>query len=251
MNKHLPEVILFQEDEKALGYMYELAPKNQLPNSVVIKSVDYDVEDFTSSELSIIGKRPTIGSVYFLHPYKKNTYVHDSLDKNYFLAEKVDLFKRVGQLLGAKSIKTNVKLIESRKVTNAGEGKGSYALVEVEADVKTEKEKFDKSCYEISDSYILEQEFNLNKNIDELRLFINENYLRHETDLVSLIDARDSRISGTKLVTRKVKSELSSEYNSLLETSLSIKNPIFTASANFNRNVETLNVLTIDIDYEF
>lgn len=44
MNNNLPQVILFQEDEKALNYRYKLP--FQLDVNVSIKSIEYDVEEF-------------------------------------------------------------------------------------------------------------------------------------------------------------------------------------------------------------
>ena len=251
MKEQLPEVILFQEDEKARGYSYELAPDKQLPKTIAVKSFDYDLADFSEKFELVDEKRTSQNSVYFLHPYKNNTYVSAEMDANYFLKEKIHLFKKVGQLLGAISIKTKVKESQSETKNLEGKIKAFYKLIKGSAEIKYETTKIDKTSLEISDTYILEDNFDLNKNIDDLRHYIKENSLNHELDLISLIDSRDSRISGTKLTKRHVNSELSSEYNHLLESSLALKNPIFDVSTKFKTNTNLINVLNIDIEYEF
>ncbi|QNS41238.1 hypothetical protein H0S70_13055 [Chryseobacterium manosquense] len=250
MKEQLPEVILFQADEKARGYEYQLPPNKQLPKTIKVKSFDYDLADFLK-KFTLVGGRPSQNSVYFLHPYKNNIYVSDNLDASYFLKEKIHLFKKVGQLLGAKSIKTKVKESQSEVNTFAGKIEALYKLIKGSGEIKSETTKIDKTSLEISDTYELQDNFDLNKNIDNLRKLIRENNLNHELELISLIDARDSRTSGTKISKRHVNSELSSEYNHLLETSMAIQNPVFDVSAKFNKHTNRLNVLSIDITYEF
>lgn len=251
MKEQLPEVILFQEDEKALGYQYHLPPNKQLPKTIAVKSFEYDLADFSENFEIVDEKRTSQNSVYFLHPYKNNTYISAEKDANYFLIEKIHLFKKVGQLLGAKSIKTEVKESQSEVDTFAGKIEAFYKLIKGSGEIKSETTKIDKTSLEIFDTYELQDNFDLNKNIDDLRKFIRENNLNHETELRSLIDARDSRTSGTKITSRHVKSELSSEYNHLLETSLAIKNPVFDVTAKFAKNTNRLKILNIDIFYEF
>ena len=249
MSNNLPRVILFQEDEKALNYRYKLP--FELNSEVAVKSIEYDVEELKESGLEFVGPRPTKDAIYYRHPYKDKVYVHESLGEDYFLKEKLDLYKRVGYLVGAKSISTKVVLTESKKLEIDAEGKVKVKLVEVDGSVKKSEESKYQSSLEISEKYEQKENFNLNKNIDELRKLIDEFNLRHELDIISLIDARDSRNSGVSLTERKVKSEMSSEYNSLLEISAQLSAPIFSVGFNFKRSLEKVNKVNIDIEFLF
>ena len=124
-------------------------------------------------------------------------------------------------------------------------------VVEIETSVKNSEQSKYKESLEINDTYKLQDNFDLNKNIDELRNMIQKLNLHHELGIISLIDARDSSESGTILTTRKVKSEISSEYNSLLQISAQLSSPVFSLGAEFSRSLETVNRLNIDIDFEF
>lgn len=249
MANNLPQVILFQEDEKALNYRYKLP--FQLNSEVVIKSIEYDVEDLKDKRIKFVGPRPTKDAIYYLHPYKDNEYVHESLDEMYFLQEKLDLYRRVGSLLGAKSISTKVVLTESKKLEIDFEGKLQVKVVKIESSVKSSEESKYRNSLEISEKYNHKENFDLNKNIDELRCLIDKLNLHHELQIISLIDARDSRNSGVELSKRRVQSEISSEYNRLLEVSAQLSSPVFSVGANFKRSLETLNKLNVDIEFEF
>lgn len=249
MKYNLPQVLLFQEDEKALNYEYKLP--FQLDANISIKSIEYDVEEFKNSGIKLIGSQPTKDTIYYLHPYKKNEYIHESLGEMYFLQEKLELYRRVGALLGAKSISTKVVLTESKKLEIDVEGKLQVKLVKAETSVNyTEQSKYQQAL-EISEEYNLQNNFDLHKNIDELHAMIDKLNLDHELGIISLIEARDSRNSGTVLSKRKVKSEISSEYSNLLQVSAQLSAPVFSIGADFKRSLETLNKLNVDIEYEF
>jgi len=249
MKSNLPQVVLFQEDEKALNYEYKLP--FQLDANISIKSIEYDVEEFKNSGIKLIGPQPTKDTIYYLHPYKNNEYIHESLGEMYFLQEKLDLYRRVGALLGAKSISTKVVLTESKNLTIDVEGKLQIKLVKAETSVNyTEQSKYQQAL-EISEEYNLQNNFDLHKNIDELHVMIDKLNLHHELGIISLIEARDSRNSGTALSKRKVKSEISSEYSNLLQVSAQLSAPVFSIGADFKRSLETLNKLNVDIEYEF
>src|SRR5690606_37299094 len=130
------------------------------------------------------------------------------------------------------------------------EGKLRVKVVKAETNMRNSKESKYKETLEINDTYNLQDNFDLNKNIDELRNMIQKLNLHHELSIISLIDARDSRESGTILTTRKVKSEISSEYNSLLQVSAQLSSPVFSVGAEFSRSLETVYRLNIDIDFE-
>ncbi|MFC0343464.1 hypothetical protein [Epilithonimonas hispanica] len=251
MRNKQPQVILFQDDEIALGYEYDQVPV-KLSKDIIIKSIDYDYDKLKEEGVSFVGTtEPSNNSVYFKHPYKKDTYVQDTKNEDYYLKEKVEIFKKIGQQLGAKKILTKVLSLQSEKITTEINADGSVKVVKAEVGVTTIEQKKNESSYEIEDTYELLSNFDLDKNIEDVRLLINDCNLNHESELISLIDARDSKNSGTTLKTRKVKSELTSEYNHLLDISLSLSHPVFNISSSFKKNIEKIQTLKIEIEYTF
>lgn len=249
MKKNLPRVMLFQEDEKALNYKYKLP--FQLNSDIAIKSIEYDVDDFLNQGVKLIGPRPTRDDIYYLHPYKNDEYIHESLGESHFLEEKMNFYRQVGSLLGAKTISTKVNLLESKSIEADIDGKVRVKLIDAGTNVKYSEGSVNKDTLEISEKYNLQDNFDLNKNVDMLRDMINKLNLNHELGIISLINARDSRESGTTLSHRTVKSEISYEYNNLLEVSAQLSSPVFSVGANFNRRLEKLNKLNVEISFQF
>lgn len=247
----LPQVILFQEDEKALNYKYRLP--FTLNANIAVKSIEYDLEELRSKGIKLEGPRPEKDTVYYLHPYKEHTYIHEDLGEMYLLREKLDLYRRVGSLLGAKSISTEVEIINSEKVEidiNTGL-ELPFKKIEAEVNFEYERENKEYRKLEINEKFNLKENYDLNKNIDELRGLIERLYLQHESEITSLIEARDSRESGVELSERVVNSEISSEYNKLVKVSAQFSSPIFSVSSDFKRSLERLNRLNMKIEYVF
>ncbi|WGU71308.1 hypothetical protein QIU18_05415 [Capnocytophaga canimorsus] len=151
-----------------------------------------------------------------------------------------------------KKIETKVGAEESQKIEVDAQGNVTFAPVaKLEGGVKIEKNQNNKISLEIEDSFELQPNFNLHKNIEELRSLIEKFNLHHEIGIISLIDSRDSTNSGTLLKKRKIKSEITSEYNHLLEISAKLNVKAFEISATFKRKVEKMNKLTLEITFEF
>lgn len=249
MKNKLSQVILFQDDEVALNYRYKLP--YQLNTSIQVKSIDYDVEDFINSGAKLVGPRPNNDSIYYLHPYKDNEYVHESLGEMYFLKEKFNLYRRIGALLGAKTISTKVKLIKSESVEIDFEGNIQVKLVNAGLNGNLTKESTYGQFELIKDKINQEDNFDLDRNIDKLKVMIDQFNLHHELDLVSLIEDRDSREWGTKIGYRKIESEISSEFSRLLKASAQISSPVFSVGADFKNSLKSINKLMVDIVFDF
>jgi len=243
-----PQIVIFQEDEKALNYRYKL-PYPAGPN-IQVKSLEYDLDEFKKTN-KLIGNRPDHNTIYFLHPYKNNVYLNESLGENYFLDEKLELYKRAAALLGAKSISTKVSLNETRTITTDANGEIKYNLISLEGKVKSEKENNYKNSLEIYEEFETQDNYNKDKNIEELRCFIDGYNLHHEIGLISLIDGRDSSQSGTLLTKRTVKSEITFEYSNLLEASAKLNSPVFSVTGGYKRKLEEVNTLVVDIEFTF
>ncbi|WHT39529.1 hypothetical protein QNH98_02175 [Myroides sp. mNGS23_01] len=245
----LQEIILFQEDEQALNYRYKLP--FMLDKKIAIKSIEYDVEAFLSKGIKLIGDRPSTGAVYFLHPYKNNEYIHANNIEAYLFEEKFTLYRRVGALLGATSISTKVVSIEVEKLEIDVNGKVHVKAVNGEANVNYKRDSKYSRLEIVSEKIKQEAHFDRNKNIDELRKLMDDLNLHHEIGITSLIDARDSRDSGVLLKEKKIVSEISSEYNSLLKISAQLSSPVFNVSSEFKRSLETVKKLNIEIEFIF
>lgn len=253
------QILLFQEDEIALGYESRL-PSGIKMKDIDVKSIEYDVEE-VKSKYVLLGEQPNEHSVYYLHPYQKNTYVNEKLGEDFLLRAKMELYKKVGQLLGAKSISIDVLSINNCeiKININVEGRDSAGVITggipIGAGVKVENTDIRdyKRKFEISSTYCIQNDFDLDKNIDELRDMIDQFNLHHETDLVSLINDRDVRSSGgSMLKSRSIKSEISSEYNKILDISLKLSVPdVFDLSSEFNRNTRIIKKIEVNINYEF
>ena len=246
-----PKVILFQKDETALGYRYNLDNGFKLDPNISIKSIDYDIDEIKNN-YTLIGE-PELNSVFYRHPYKENTYVNENYNEIYFLKEKLSLFKEIGKQLGAKSIKTKIKKTKSKERNIDASGEVSYAKVKGDLSVNTEVKDNHSETIEINEKFELMPNFDLNKNIDELHKKINILNLHHETDLIELIRDRDSRNTGIALSEKQIKSEITSEYNSLtnISANLTAAATIFSLSANFKDTVKTENKIVIEIEYDF
>lgn len=248
-NNRPKQVLLFQEDEKALGYQYEI-PRTLSMRDIDVKSIDYDEEEVKKNYI-LVGSQPNENSVYYLHPYKKNTYVHESLGEEHFLKEKIILLKRVAYLLGAKSIVTKIVFTEGKTREIDANGECRYKVIEAGVGINHKTEEKYSKIVEISDTFEQEEDFDLNKNIDELRNMIKEFHLHHELEMIDLIESRDSRTSRTKLISKHIKTEITSEYNRLLDISAKLSNPVFNVSVGFKNSLKTVNQIIVDIKFEF
>ncbi len=248
MSNNLPQIVLFQEDEKALNYRYK--QNYNIGTNIQVKSLEYDYTDFAKNN-KLIGNRVDNNTLYFLHPYKNNVYLNESLGEDYFLEEKLQLYKRAAQLLGAKSISTKVTFKESRTINTDVNGEVKYKVISIEGGTKRKIENSYKNALEISEEFELQDNFDKEKNIKELNDFIQHHNLNHEIGLISLIEARDSSKTGTLLTKRSVKSEITSEYNNLLEVSAKLNSPVFNISGGYKRKLEEVNSLIVEIDFIF
>ena len=244
------QVILFQRDEVALGYKYKL--ENPLTSDIKILSIDYDLENMLEDEnIKILGPKPKENSLYYLHPYKKNNYIHESLEEDYFLKEKMTLFKKIAQDLGAKKIEIEVVQYKQKKRDIDAKGSAEYKFIKIKSGVHDEKINKYKQSFKIEEEFEIQENFDIGKNIDYYKGYIKEHFLEHETDLISLIESRDSRKMGSLLKKSKIHSEITHEYNRLVEISVGLISPVFQLDSNFSKKIEELNQVEVDITFEF
>ncbi|MGV0957234.1 hypothetical protein ACTS91_12635 [Empedobacter falsenii] len=255
-NNNLKDIIIFQEDEVALGYHYDSRlPKDFPTYDVLIKSAEYDRNFFVDNRLEIIGDKPkSPNDVFFKHPYLDNTYINSNFSElqSYFLKQKIDFYKKVAKDLGATNIKATVNSIdkEEDKISVGIDGKHVKG-VNIKVDYDSDEKSKLTNKYSFESTFERQENFNLSNNIDNLKKFINDHNLNHEIDLISLITSRDSRISGNLLKSEKIHSEISAEFNKLKKVSGRLRVPIFSLSSDFQREVSTYTKIELSIEYIF
>ncbi|MCU7543242.1 hypothetical protein [Riemerella anatipestifer] len=252
MKTENPELIVFQEDEIALGYKYLSETKN-LPSDIEIKSYEYDLEK-VRNEFHIIGGNPRLQTVLYKHPYQENTYINGDIDniESFFLKEKLNLYMDFGRLLGAKSINVKVTSFKSEEREMDASGEVKYKVVNIDSSYKKEEEKKLTSTIEISKEYEKSDNFNLCNNIDELKKRIDNLNLYHETELVSLVRERDSRDGGVFNSKTRVKSTITSEYRRASEFAFNLAaTPVFELNSKVKNSVKNVNEIEVDIEFIF
>lgn len=183
MSKNMPQMVLFQDDEKALNYRYKL--DYPTGSDIQIFSLEHDYDEFVKTK-KLIGGRVNNQTLYFLHPYKTNEYLNESLGEDYFLKEKLELFHTIAYKLGAKSISTKVSFEETHAIETDHNGKARFKVVSLESDVKRKIENEYKKYLEISDKFTLQDNFDMDKNISELRKFIEDhNSSRNRLNIIN------------------------------------------------------------------
>lgn len=249
MKNKLPEVVVFQDDENALNCRFKIP--YSLGNEIAVKSIEYDLDDFKEKHTLIGNKRTSVGDVYFLHPYKDNTYVEQSVIENYLFEEKIGLYVRVAALLGAKSIETNVSLEQTCIYELGVDGKVSYKVVELGVDYKEKVEQNLSKICNVKEYHIQGEDFDLYKNLDEIYKMIKKYNLHHERSLINLIESRDNRESKVQLVAKNATTELTQELNQLYELSAKLSSPVFSLSAGFTEKIKKINTIKISLHFEF
>lgn len=249
MSNRLPQIVVFQEDELMQVYPYMLPYK--MDSNIAIKSIDYDLEDFQNNFKIISKNRPSLSDVYFLHPYKENIYIEQSMAENHLIQEKLALYTKIASLVGASQVKTYVRFEEAKSYELDVEGNLNYKVVTVSAEYKEKQEqRFSESIDDVS-QYVRKDNYNLHKNIDEIYELINKNNLNHEIQLKSLVEGRDDRRGGVQLTNKSIKLELTSEVNSLYQLSAKITSPVFKVNANLKESLKAVNRLFLELHFEF
>lgn len=243
------KVILFEEDEKSLNYKFE-RHADKLKSTEVL-SIEYDKDKFIN-DYEIIGQSPEIGSVYYKHPSKPNCYVDSSLDEYFFMKEKMEVYGKVAQLLGATRFEATVVLDSMEKIKFGADGDIKYEVVEMNASIKeTETNKIIQKLQLKRDIEIqpdFDKQLSYNKAID----FINSRNFSSDPSLKGLLESRDPS-GGSLNGGQSLNSELTSEYNNLLEFSagLNVMSGVFNLNMNFSKKFESIKKVNLDMTIYF
>jgi hypothetical protein len=241
-------VILFEDDERSLNYKFEPFAK-QLKSTRVL-SVEYDKDDFLQFEL--IGTKPEIGSVYYKHPYKNDTYVNSNLTDFYFMNEKLELIGHLVKLLGAKSFEASVSIEDIEKMKISTEGKITYKVVKL--DVSSKKEETQKLVSKLKLKREFEQDASFDKRVSykEALDYIQKYNLSSESSINGLIESRNPDV-GNQNKHQELSTELTSEYNSILDfaAGLSVMGDVFNLNFAYNKQFESKKKVNLSMEVNF
>lgn len=243
------KIVLFEEDERSLNYKFEKFADRL--NSTEILSLEYDKDKFLN-DYEIVGQEPEIGSVYYKHPSKLNCYVDSSLDEYYFMQEKISVYTKVVQLLGATSIEATFILDSIDKMEFGANGDIKYQYVDVNSSYKEfETNKITQKLI-LQDSYEIQPNYDMQSSYREASLFINSQNFSSDPILKGLLDSRNPK-SGSLLKRQIIKTELTSDYNKLLEFSagLNVMSGVFNLNMSFSKKFESIKKVYLEMTINF
>jgi hypothetical protein len=243
------KVVLFEEDEKSLNYMFEKY-SNKLKSTDIL-SIEYDKEKFLS-DYEIVGQEPEIGSVYYKHPSRANCYVDSSLDEYYFMQEKIVAYSKVVQLLGATSIEAKFVLDSVDKMEFGADGDIKYQSVDFNSAYnEVETNKITQKLI-LKDNYEIQPNYDVQTSYTEASLFIASQNFSSDPILKGFLDSRNP-ISGSLLKRQIVKTELTSDYNKLLEFSagLNVMGGVFNLNMSFSKKFESIKKVYLEMTIHF
>lgn len=239
------KVILFEEDEKSLNYKFE-KHSDKLKSTEVL-SIEYDKNEFLE-KYKIVGQDPEVGTVYYKHPIKDNYYVNSSLDEYYFMEEKIEFYGKIAQLLGATGFEATVVLDSIEKMEFDSEGNITYKVVEIDAKYKqTETNKITQRL-ELKREIEKKSDFDPVKGFIKANDFVNSHNFSADPKLRGLIDSRDPE--NDSFSTKQIlKTELTSDYNQLLEFSagLNVMSGVFKLNMGFSKQFQSIKKVNLDM----
>jgi hypothetical protein len=247
-NRISETVILFEDDERSLNYKFEPFAK-QLKSTKVL-SIEYDKDEFLQFEL--IGSKPEIGSVYYKHPYKNDSYVNSNLTDFYFMNEKLELIGHLVKLLGAKSFEATVNIEDIEKIEFLTEGKTNYKVVKVEANYKKEETQKLVSKLKLKREFEQDDNFDQMHNYNKVLGYIQKYNLSAESSIIGLIESRDPTV-GNYNKYQELSTELTSEYNSILDFAacLNVMKNVFNLNFGYNKQFESIKKVNLEMKVHF
>nr|WP_315199221.1 hypothetical protein [uncultured Flavobacterium sp.] len=243
------KVILFEDDERSLNYKFE--KHSDKLKSTKILSLEYDKDQFLN-DYEIIGQLPEIGSVYYKHPSKPNCYVNSALDEYYFMQEKIEVYGKVAQLLGATGFEATVVLDSIEKMDFIGSGDFKYKIVEMNASSKEAETNKIMQRLELKRDLEIQPDFNKIINFNKAIDFVESRNFSSDPSLKGLLESRDPK-GGSITKNQTLKTELTSEYNELLEFSagLNVMSGVFKLNMGFSKKFESIKKVNLDMKIYF
>jgi hypothetical protein len=243
------KVVLFEEDEKSLNYMFEQFSEKL--KSTEVLSLEFDKEDFLNT-YEIVGQEPEIGSVYYKHPSKLNCYVNSSLDEYYFMQEKIEVYGKVAQLLGATSFEATVVLDSLEEMDFETVGEIKYKVIELDSTSKKAETNKMIQRLELKRDIKIQPDFDKHISYNKAIDFIKSRDFTSDSNLNGLLESRDPN-GGSVTEKQTLKTELTSEYNELLEISAGLKvmGDVFKLNMGFSKKFKSIKKVNLDMKIYF
>lgn len=247
-NKIVEKVILFEDDERSLNYKFE--PFAQKLKSTKILSLEYDKDEFL--KFTVIGASPEIGSVYYKHPFKSDTYVNSNLAEFYFMNEKLELIGEIVKFLGAKSFVASVHIEAIEKIEITLEGQIKFKVIEANTNYEIQEISKLNSSLKLKREFEEDVTFDKLINYDRALKYLQHYNLSAESSIIGLINSRDPSV-GNKSKGQKLTTELTSEYNSTLEfaAGLKVMGDVFSTSLGYNKQFESIKKIRLEMEVLF
>lgn len=243
------KVVLFEEDEKSLNYKFQ--KHSDKLKSTDILSLEYDKDKFLKN-YEIIGQLPEIGSVYYKHPSKPNCYVNSTLDEYYFMQEKIEVYGKVAQLLGASSFEATVVLDSVEEMEFGAGGDIKYKVVEMDASGKQAETNRIMQRLELKRDLEIQPDFDKEISFNKAIDFVQSRNFSSDPGLKGLLESRDPK-GGSITKNQTLKTELTSEYNELLEFSagLNVMSGVFKLNVGFSKKFKSIKKVNLDMKIYF
>ena len=243
------KIILFEEDEKSLNYKFE-KHSDKLKSTEVL-SIEYDKDKFIN-DFEIVGQLPEIGSVYYKHPSKLNCYVNSREDEYFFMQEKIEIYGKIAQLLGATGFEATVVLDSVGKIEFEADGNIKYKVVEINSSIKEAETTKIIQRLQLKRDIEIQPDFDKHISYEKAIDFIKNHNFSSDPSLKGLIESRDPSI-GSLNKNQNLKTELTSEYNELIEFSagLNIMGDVFNLNIGFSRKFESIKKVNLDMTIYF
>jgi hypothetical protein len=245
----LKEVILITSDEKKLGYKWE-------DNAAALRGIEVFSEERDlvnlQKDITLIGAKIGKEQVFVKDPFYPNTYVEISQAENRIFKCKIKFYKQIALLLGAKSFTANAEIIEQNKFTMGVNGEVSYQLVKVDAAVSEEQNSNFNSKYDLNSDITPIDNFDRQRGFEDAKNLVKQHNLENEIDIVGLIENNDPSLQSRE-TRQKVKLELTSELNDLLEMSFNINamSGVFQLGVNFKKTTESIKTIILETEIIF
>lgn len=250
---NLAKIVIFQEDEKAINYLWGLPDNSQLNRKpIAVKSFEYDKQDFLdNNEVIINNKNFDLDTVFYLHPNKDKVYIEQSRFEDYIFRDKIFRYIQMAQKLGARKVNFTAELLTLRKMEIKTDGSISYPTFKLDGEYKKATEEKFRKTYIDNTEYIPSENYDLVKNFNEAKQWIKDENLFFDQELVHFVNSRNPE-TGNLLSKKILSTRLSQETNELLEISANLTvGSVFSLKANFKEDVSNLKELLLKMEIEF
>lgn len=247
--KKLKQVILVTSDEKSLNYKWENNAESIKGISVLSEEFDLPV---LKNKIKFIGLNEGKEQLFLQSPCDKNIFIEISKSEDYIFKDKIKNYKRIAFLLGAKSFSAKAEFVEELKQTMDADGTVESKIAELNIKISTSlSEKFSKT-YELASKFVTCENFDRKRGYHEARALVELKGLENELDLISLIENRNPDDQNKEEI-QKVKLELSSELNSMLETTfnLTAMKGVFKLGGQYGSTCESIKKIVLSTEVVF